>query len=100
MKETIDDDGRTCLMLRCIFGFTIEVKRCLAEGADIERKDFMGKNPLTLACLNNHVDVVRILIENDVNLNAIEPIYEQEIIELGNPAILEMLYLYDSDSNF
>lgn len=64
-------EGFTPLALACYFG-QYEVARYLAfKGADVNQSlnDGSGIRPIHLAVAANHIDIVRMLIEHDVQIN-------------------------------
>ena len=66
------NEGKNGFMLACENGYTDIVKFLL--NVDISLKDNVNKDnmtPLILSCLKNQIDVVKLLIDNDVELNII-----------------------------
>jgi len=44
------------------------VRRCLADGADINARDYVGGTPLRYALINNHTDLSLLLIDRGADL--------------------------------
>ena len=40
-----------------------EVRRLVAEGADLDKRDLRGASPLHYAALQGHVEVIKVLVE-------------------------------------
>lgn len=64
------------------------VKEMIAAGADINKKDFNGYTPLMTACHYNHIEIAKILISADADLNVQENSYGY------TPLILVCQYKY------
>jgi len=63
-------------------GNLAEVDRLIKEGADVCVKDKYGATPLILACLYNHIDVVKLLLEMGADMDA-EDIYGYNVMKLA-----------------
>ena len=51
-------------------GDTIEVKRLLEAGADVNAKNEFGSTPLHWACVYGRLEIARLLLEHGANVNA------------------------------
>jgi uncharacterized protein len=99
-----NQDGFTPLALACYFG-QYEAARYLAfKGADVNQplKGDSGIRPIHLAVAGNHLDIVRMLIEHDVQINVqhdtgITPLHYAA--KHGNPDMLITLLEEGADVN-
>ena len=57
------------LLYVCEDGETAEAKRLIAEGAPVDWQDGDGYTPLLGAIINDHTEIVMLLLENKCNLN-------------------------------
>ncbi|MFD1257577.1 ankyrin repeat domain-containing protein [Mucilaginibacter terrae] len=66
-----NDDGFTPLALACYFGQYEAARYLLFKGADVNQplNGNSGIRPIHLASAQNHIDVVRMLIEHNVQIN-------------------------------
>jgi ankyrin repeat protein len=69
--NTVDDDGRSCLMYACGEGHTECVKHILDSGANVNITDSGGRNALMYACREGFTDLVQILIDKGISVNAV-----------------------------
>ncbi len=69
--DTIDDDGRSCLMYACGEGHSTCVQYILSAGADVNIIDSGGRNALMYACREGYTELVQLLIDNGVSVNAV-----------------------------
>lgn len=72
--QTVNDyneDGFTPLALACYFGHHEVARYLILKGADVNKplNNSLGIYPLHLAVAGNHIDLVRMLIEHDVQIN-------------------------------
>ena len=71
--EAKDDEGRTALMMSLVIDEDPAVAKLLVEcGADIEAKDNEGRNILMTAVWMNRVELLKVLIGRQVNVNAVD----------------------------
>lgn len=66
-----NDDGFTPLALACYFGKYDVARYLIFKGADVNQplNGDSGIRPIHLAVAGNHTDIVRMLIENNVQIN-------------------------------
>ncbi|AFY99408.1 ankyrin repeat domain-containing protein [Calothrix sp. PCC 6303] len=82
------------------------VQRQLASGVDIDCVDEWSKTPLMYAVndANINLDMVRFLIENGADVNAIEAIFKNNVLGLavqsGNLEKIQYLLDCDADINY
>ena len=60
--EAKDDNKNTPLLIAVEFGSKDIVQELLQAGADIQAKSAKGKNVLINACVNNHLDILKLLL--------------------------------------
>ena len=51
-------------------GDTEAVRKCIAEGADVNAIDSGGNAPLFYAMLSNKIDIITLLLKNGADVNA------------------------------
>lgn len=66
-----NDDGFTPLALACYFGHYEVARYLILKGADVNQSlnNSLGIYPLHLAVASNNIDIVRMLIEHNVQIN-------------------------------
>ncbi len=71
LVHTYNADGFTPLALACYFGQYEAARYLLYKGADVNQplKGESGIRPIHLAVAGNHLDLVRMLLEHNVQLN-------------------------------
>jgi ankyrin repeat protein len=68
--ESIDEKGRTALLLASENGDEDIIRLLLEGGADIERKDEYGWTPLSLAVRNRDMRIMKLLLEKGANIES------------------------------
>ena len=58
-----DNNGKTALHYACTYGNLYSVKLLVKSGADINKKDILGKNILMYAVENEHLELIKYIIE-------------------------------------
>lgn len=76
--------GFTQLMVACENCDPSLIRVLLKAGGDLSKVSFYQRTPLSFAIVNNNVDVVKMLLEMDMNL-------EQRIMEVGDPPYPSLL---------
>ncbi len=71
LVHTYNEDGFTPLALACYFGQYEAARYLIYKGADVNQplKGESGIRPIHLAVAGNHLDLVRMLLEHNVQLN-------------------------------
>lgn len=64
-------------------GNVLEVSRLLGLGIDVDAKDQEGLTALAYAGLNNHVDIVELLIKNGADVNA-KSKYDESVLSYAS----------------
>ncbi|OHT13935.1 hypothetical protein TRFO_15837 [Tritrichomonas foetus] len=82
-----DQKGKSALQYACIRGDSDFVKIILNDPSiDINVHDYTtGETPLHLACLHNHAEIVKLLLEFEGNENGKVDVNKQTIISLFTP---------------
>ncbi len=74
-----DESGNTALMRHCSGGRFACVEFLIECGADVNCTTAGYVTALFYACINDHVDVVRLLLKNGANISGHEITFNQEI---------------------
>ncbi|XP_063441961.1 ankyrin repeat and protein kinase domain-containing protein 1-like [Mytilus trossulus] len=69
MIEAVDNTGRTPLHYAASYGKNLIVKLLLKNDSSINAKDCNNVTPLMLSCYNEHMDVSKILLDKDPDIN-------------------------------
>ena len=56
----------------CLNGKVDVIKKCINLGHNVNLLNDCGQNGLFLACNNDQIEIVRLLIENKINLNKVD----------------------------
>jgi ankyrin repeat protein len=102
--HTYNKDGFTPLALACYFGQYEAARYLIFKGADVNQPldGNSGIRPIHLAVAQDHVDIVRMLIEHNVQINiqhhtGISPLHYAA--KHGNPDMLVLLLEDGADVN-
>jgi len=74
-------------------GDTAEVQRLLAEGADIDGRDALGRTPVMAATHGNQIDTVRALIQAGADIDIRDNRMDNPFLYAGAEGLLEILKL-------
>ncbi|CAG2228881.1 ANK [Mytilus edulis] len=69
MIEAVDNTWRTPLHYAASYGKNLIVKLLLKNDSSINAKDYNNVTPLMLSCYNEHMDVSKILLDKDADIN-------------------------------
>ncbi len=84
-KESLDivgNDGFSALHIAVANGDEVAVQTLLRAGAGRDLEDKYGKTPIYLACLYDHVDILKILLNYEAKMQASDVMGERPLIEL------------------
>lgn len=71
-RDESDEEGRTILMNAACYGLSNILKYCINEKFLMNNIDFQGRSALHLAVLNDHQDIVNILIDNGIDKDVVD----------------------------
>ena len=74
MKSNNENEKNAMLREGAIHGDVEEVRRLIAEGADVNAANTDGETALMSAARNGHIETAKLLISKDANINAADKI--------------------------
>jgi len=70
--QSIDQDGRSGLMLACFNGHIEVARKLLAEGSEVNRTDNMGRTALMYASTGHYPQTVELLLSEGADPNVVD----------------------------
>ena len=70
--DTKDNEGRTAIINAAFYNNTKLLKWLIENGADINKLDSIGFSALHFACQEGHIESVKILLDNEPNVNLVD----------------------------
>ena len=84
----------------CKIGDVAEVKRLLAEGADVNAKnEYYVNTPLLIASMDGHEEVVKVLLANGANVNTRNKYGQTPLHEAPTKEVAVTLLVNGADVN-